>query len=298
MLVAAASAILIGGGTVAVAAAQKSNSQSSSSTVASLGKDDLLDDVAKRLGIDRSKLDSALQAIALDKVDFAVDAGFLSKDQGDLLKERIKSGMRAHFGLGLGLGHFGVGENGVLAAAQYIGVSVVDLRDTLADKTLAQVAKDHGKSIDGLKKALRDAVKEELDSARTNDLLTQKQEDALLSRFDATVDDVVNGHSPQLTELAKKLGIDRSKVEDAFKAARIDQVDAALAQGLVTKDQADALKKRIQSGAGFGAGCPGRLGLGVGPGFRGGLGHHVFGGFGAGFGGGPAHEGRSFGGVF
>src|SRR5262245_48842519 len=48
--------------------------------------------------------------------------------------------------------------------------------------------------------------------------------------------------------LAKHLGISTEKLQDAAKAAAIDQVDAALAAGDITKEQAEALKERIKSG--------------------------------------------------
>jgi hypothetical protein len=56
--------------------------------------------------------------------------------------------------------------------------------------------------------------------------------------------------SPQsfFDAVAKHLGISSQKLEDATKAAAIDQVDAALAEGRITKEEADAMKERIQSG--------------------------------------------------
>lgn len=51
-----------------------------------------------------------------------------------------------------------------------------------------------------------------------------------------------------LDSVAKHLGISRQKLDDATKAAAIDQVDAQLKAGKITQAQADALKKRIQSG--------------------------------------------------
>jgi hypothetical protein len=56
--------------------------------------------------------------------------------------------------------------------------------------------------------------------------------------------------SPQLffDAVAKHLGISSQKLEDATKAAALDQVDAALKEGRITKAQADALKERIESG--------------------------------------------------
>jgi ribosomal protein S20 len=51
-----------------------------------------------------------------------------------------------------------------------------------------------------------------------------------------------------LDSLARHLGISSQKLEDATKAAAVDQVDAALKEGKITKAQADELKARIQSG--------------------------------------------------
>lgn len=51
-----------------------------------------------------------------------------------------------------------------------------------------------------------------------------------------------------LDSVAQHLGISSKKLNDAVKAASIDQVDAALKAGRITKAQADELKARIQSG--------------------------------------------------
>jgi hypothetical protein len=51
-----------------------------------------------------------------------------------------------------------------------------------------------------------------------------------------------------LDSVAKHLGVSRQKLDDATKAAAVDQVDAQLAAGRITKAQADELKKRIAAG--------------------------------------------------
>jgi hypothetical protein len=58
------------------------------------------------------------------------------------------------------------------------------------------------------------------------------------------------GSSPNdfLDSVARHLGISRQKLDEATKAAAIDQVDAQLKAGQITQAQADELKKRIQSG--------------------------------------------------
>jgi hypothetical protein len=80
------------------------------------------------------------------------------------------------------------------------------------------------------------------------------------------------GGSPRddfLNSVAQHLGVSRQKLDDATKAAAIDQVDAQLAAGKITKAQADALKARIQAGDVPFLGGPGGPG---GPGMRFGLG--------------------------
>jgi predicted XRE-type DNA-binding protein len=77
-----------------------------------------------------------------------------------------------------------------------------------------------------------------------------------------------------LDSVAKHLGVSRQKLDDATKAAAVDQVNADLAAGRITKAQADELKKRIEAGdvpplgglRGPGFGGPGFGGPG-GPGF-------------------------------
>ena len=51
-----------------------------------------------------------------------------------------------------------------------------------------------------------------------------------------------------LARVAGHLGISTQKLEDATKAAAIDQVDADLKAGRITKAQADALKAQIEKG--------------------------------------------------
>ena len=56
--------------------------------------------------------------------------------------------------------------------------------------------------------------------------------------------------SPQafFDSVAKHLGISSEELEDATKAAAIDQVDAALAEGKITEEQAERMRERIESG--------------------------------------------------
>jgi hypothetical protein len=61
-----------------------------------------------------------------------------------------------------------------------------------------------------------------------------------------------------LDSVAEHLGISSQELEDATKAAAIDQVNQALEDGRITEEQAEELRARIESGEG-----PGFLGPGL-----------------------------------
>ncbi len=57
------------------------------------------------------------------------------------------------------------------------------------------------------------------------------------------------GRAPGFFEaVARHLGISSEKLEDAVKAASLEQVDAALEEGKITEEQAEELRERIESG--------------------------------------------------
>ncbi len=162
-----------------------------------------LNDAAGRLGVSSSKLDDALKAAAIDRVDAALAAGQITKDQADAMKAAINAG---DYPLGMGFGpgmrmHGGMhmfGFGGFLEpAATYLGLTEDQLRTQLASgKSLADIAKAQGKSVDGLKQAMIDAVQAKLDQAVKDGRLTSAERDQMLAKIKATIDDLVNGTLP------------------------------------------------------------------------------------------------------
>ena len=186
--------------------------------------------LAKHLGISTEKLQDAAKAAAIDQVDAALADGKITKEQADAAKERIRSGDAPllffgprfrgggpGFGPGPGFGHGpgfgfhhfggGLGE----AAAKYLGLTEAELRTQLeSGKSLADIAKAQGKSTDGLKKALHDAVKDDLDAAVKAGRITQAQADEALARFDERADDLINrtpGEHPRLERMHARVVI-------------------------------------------------------------------------------------------
>ena len=168
-------------------------------------QDTFLNNVAKRLNVTPDQLKAALKGAASDQIDAAVKAGNLTQAQGDALKKRLEQGGVPGFGPGLGFGRPdggpGFGHRGIAglgdAAATYLGLTQQELFAQVASgKSLAQIAKDKGKSVDGLKKAITDATKSKLDAAVKAGNLTQAQADALLKKLTDNLDTIVNATPP------------------------------------------------------------------------------------------------------
>lgn len=114
-------------------------------------------------------------------VDSAVAAGRLSEEEGEELKESLESGdallprlsddlfrdrdVEPFAPRGLGPELFGASLD-LDEAAAYLDLSESELEDELQDgKTLAEIAGEQGKSVDGLVQALVDAAEERIDEA-------------------------------------------------------------------------------------------------------------------------------------
>jgi len=169
-----------------------------------------LDDVATRLNVTRDKLDEAIKGAAAARIDAAVTAGRLTKEQGDAAKKRLESGVPL-LGPGLlggklghggprpvGPGKFGGARGkGLEGAADYLGLTEAQLREQLvAGKSLADIAKAQNKPVDGLKAALKTAITTRLDEAVKNGRLTEAQKTKVLADIDAHLDDLINRTPP------------------------------------------------------------------------------------------------------
>jgi hypothetical protein len=117
-------------------------------------------------------------------------------------------------GLGQGEGGFrggfgGRGFGGGTAAAAYLGISAAALQAQLAGgKTMAQVAKAQGKSVDGLVAVMLASQKKRLASAVASGFLTDGQAQQIESSMASRIKDLVNGVRPQFGGGLRGLGDD------------------------------------------------------------------------------------------
>jgi len=185
----AAAALAVGGAGAGVAATKLSSPTAENKAV--------INDAAKSLGVEPSKLDAALKKAIENRIDAAVAAGRLTKEQGQELKQRVESGDFPLFGppaFGPGFGAPHPFFHGLDAAASYLGLTEAQLESRLnSGKTLAQGAKAEGKSVDGLKAAMLKDAKAKLDEAVKDGRLTKAQEQQALKGLEARIDDLVNG---------------------------------------------------------------------------------------------------------
>ena len=168
----------------------------------------IIKDAAGQLGVQPAQLSDALKKAYENRVDAAVAAGQLTKAQGDAIKAQLEAGNVPLVLPGLGFRNGGPGPmggpgamhdmRGLDAAASYLGLSQSELLTKLqSGKSLADIAKDQGKSVDGLVNALVDDAKTHLDQAVKDGNLTQAQADQILSQLKQHITDFVNGTAPK-----------------------------------------------------------------------------------------------------
>jgi uncharacterized protein YidB (DUF937 family) len=189
LIVGAAVLAVVTGGGVAIGATQFGSPSEESQAV--------VDDAAQQLGVSPSALSNALKQALIHRVDAAVAAGRLTKEEGDALKDRIRSGSVPLFGFG-GHGEYRHFGEGLAVAAKYLGITEEQLRAELGSgKTLAQIARAKGKSVDGLVDTLYDAAKKRLDQAVADGKLTKEREQEILGGLRDHITAMVNGNVPR-----------------------------------------------------------------------------------------------------
>jgi polyhydroxyalkanoate synthesis regulator phasin len=258
-------AVGIAGG--AVAATRLSTPEQESKAV--------VNDAARRLGVTPQELTSAFKEAMKAQVDQAVKEGRLTKTEGARIKERIDANDFPLFGLGRARpggppGHHVFGFRGGLdAAASYLGMTETALRTQLeSGKTLAQVAKAKGKSVDGLVDAIMADKKQALDQAVKNGDLTRAEANKILAEMRSRTTDLVNGRGlggrPHLHVFGFHHGLDaaasylgmteaalRTQLESGKTLARVAEAKGKSVNGLVDALMADkkqAVDQAVKNG--------------------------------------------------
>jgi polyhydroxyalkanoate synthesis regulator phasin len=184
----AAALLAVAGGGAAIGATQLSPKQENQT---------VLNDAAKELGVTPGALAEALKNALEKRIDAAVAAGRISQAQADEMKQRIDSGELPFPGPAPGMFFHHELFRGLDAAAAYLGLSEDELHAQLeSGKSLADVAKGEGKSVDGLVDALAADAKKHLDGEVAEGNLTEAQAEQMFSHMKEGIRAIVTGERP------------------------------------------------------------------------------------------------------
>jgi hypothetical protein len=194
LLVALGVLVVLAGGGVAVGATQFSPESESKA---------IIEDAAKQLGVEPDELRDALQQALENRLDEAVEDGRLTEEQAARLKERLEADVVPLFRGPRPLAPPRFHRHGprlfaaLDTAADYLDLSENELRERLRDgETLAEIARDEGKSVDGLVDALVAEKTRRLDEAVEDGRLTKAQRDRIIANLREHVTAMVNGRLP------------------------------------------------------------------------------------------------------
>ena len=166
----------------------------------------VIEDAAELLGVEPEELSDALKQALENRLDEAVEDGRLTEEQAERLKERLQMQDFPLFrppGIGPALPRFGRHGPRLFAAldaaADYLDIPEGELRERLREgETLAEIARDEGKSVEGLVDALVAEKTKRLDEAVEDGRLTDAQRDRIVARLREHTTDLVNGRLPSV----------------------------------------------------------------------------------------------------
>jgi hypothetical protein len=130
-------------------------------------------------------------------------AGWITADQETAILTLYKDAVTDLVNNGPPVPRAGQAGGLLQTAATFLGVSASDLKSDLqSGKSLADVAKAQGKSVDDLVTALLAPAKKNLDQAVTDGKITQAQETAILNKMTTALTNLVNNTKPSSSSMA------------------------------------------------------------------------------------------------
>lgn len=143
-----------------------------------------LDKLADTLGIDRAKLDQAMNAAGNQAVDQALEDGKINQQQADQMRSRIgKNGWPFCGGMRMGSGKMGAGGF-MKPLADALGMTPQDLQAALKQgKTVTDLAAAKGLTVAQVQDKVLAGVKSQLDQAVKDGKLTQDKADQAYSQM-------------------------------------------------------------------------------------------------------------------
>ena len=248
--------------------------------------------LAEALGVTVEELEAAMRQVMLDRIDAAAEAGRLSEERAETLREAIESGEEPGHGRGF-RGHHGFGWHGDdgdagAALAEALGVTVEELEAAMRQVALdkLEAAVDAGMLMEERAEMLREAIESGepferdrfdrghrgrgfgfgFDGAIADVLpedLAERLRDLLEAVESGEFDARDFGESFGIFRLGigGGFGFDGAMTVEERQQAMLDRIDAAVEAGTLSEERADALRTLIETddGEGWGGfGWPGR----------------------------------------
>ena len=260
------------------------------------GGDDEITTLAEALGVTVEEMEAARRQVMLDRIDAAVESGWLGEERAERLREAVESGeepghgrgFRGHHGFGFGW-HGGEDSDGA-AFAEALGVTVEELEAAMREVVLARIdaAVESGKLSEERADSMREAIESgepfgregferghrgrgfgfprgefgfgfEFDGEMTPEKLLEKIDAAVengwLSEERAeTMREAIESGEPFEFEGEgfgfghEGFGFEFGSMDiDELRQAMLDRLDAAVEAGMLSEEQAGALRTLIES---------------------------------------------------
>jgi len=163
-------------------------------------RQNFLTHMAQNLGVTVEHLKTAIKDAELQVIDDLVQQGTLTPEQGQAARDKINSGKVSGIGKILGARRPGVAARlaeiraGIVrSAAAAIGIAPKDLvKELRSGKSIADVAGEHGVSLDTVKSKITSDAKAKLDKAVANGKIDQAKADKMLQKLTDRLDDILN----------------------------------------------------------------------------------------------------------
>jgi uncharacterized protein (DUF433 family) len=149
--------------------------------------------IATQHGVDPAAVVNAIVTAGSQQIDQAVAQGKIDQAKGDQAKQKLPDLANRFVNEPHQQNGFAFRKDAVQAAAKAIGVSTDDLKQAVKNgKSIAQVAKDHGKSADDVVNAIVNAAKSDVDQAVKDGKLDAQRADQIKSKLPDRVKQFVN----------------------------------------------------------------------------------------------------------
>jgi uncharacterized protein YidB (DUF937 family) len=248
-----------------------------------------IEQIAKEQGVDLNALSASLKRTISEALNLGVSEGKITQEEADKVMARLDEMVKRFIDRGPPKPNPGekVRELGVdpfAETATALGMTAEDLQKELkSGKTIEQIAKEKGISLDTVSAALKQTISDALAKAVADGKMTQEEADKITAHLDKMVKGFIDHGPPKpnpveqlgelgidvpgematalgmtaedlqkelksgktIEQIAKEKGISLDTVSAALKQTISDALAKAVADGKMTQEEADRVTSRL-----------------------------------------------------